>query len=121
MRLNLLFHDGVMEGAGRDAQVGDFHIHGDYSTTSGKCHCTKIYPHRPQVMHHVHYTGYNEGKGIWGVWEIAAFEGYPALHGGFYIWPEGWPDPTVGISTTENELPTQQPEVPSLDESLYPR
>ncbi len=35
------------------------------------------------------YRGYNEGKGIWGLWEIP-----PTWKGGFHIWPEAMGDPT---------------------------
>jgi len=39
--------------------------------------------------HDVSYRGYNEGKGIWGLWEIP-----PTWKGGFHIWPEAMGDPT---------------------------
>ena len=63
MELRLTFRRGVVTGEGRDL-IGEFIIRGKYQ-------------------------GYNEGKGIWGVWEIP-----PSWKGGFYIWPEAMGDPT---------------------------
>ena len=39
--------------------------------------------------HDVYYPGYNEGKGIWGLWEIPT----RINEGGFHIWPEGFGAP----------------------------
>jgi hypothetical protein len=91
MELRLSFHQGVMTGDGRD-WVGPFTIQGRYDLSNGKCHWHKKYLSK----HDVHYTGFNEGKGIWGTWEIPPNQN-GGLHwtGGFYIWPEGWPDPTM--------------------------
>ena len=46
------------------------------------------------------YQGYNEGKGIWGRWEIKDF-----MTGGFHIWPKGMGDPTERRLTAEADLP----------------
>ncbi len=89
MELQLTFSKGDVRGEGRD-WVGKFLIHGRYSLEDGKCHWTKRYLAR----HDVFYQGFNEGKGIWGVWEIAASDGARASRGGFHIWPEGMGDPT---------------------------
>jgi hypothetical protein len=84
MELQLTFRQGVMTGDGRD-MIGPFLIRGKYNLENGKCYWTKRYIGK----HDVAYHGYNEGKGIWGLWEIP-----PSWRGGFHIWPEGMGDPT---------------------------
>ena len=84
MELHLSFRQGTMTGEGRD-RVGAFLIRGRYNLDDGKCHWTKRYI----GQHDVAYQGFNEGKGIWGLWEIP-----PSWKGGFHIWPEGMGDPT---------------------------
>jgi hypothetical protein len=83
MELDLNFHQGVMTGEGRD-RIGSFLIRGKYNIDDGKCWWTKRYVGK----HDVAYQGYNEGKGIWGVWDIP-----PTFRGGFHIWPEAMGDP----------------------------
>jgi hypothetical protein len=101
MELRLVFQDGTMTGDGRD-WVGAFTIRGRYQVESGHCHWHKRYVGK----HDVFYKGFNEGKGIWGVWEIAADESSgPTWRGGFHIWPEGMPDPTGGHLTEEADTP----------------
>jgi hypothetical protein len=85
MELQLFFCEGKITGEGRD-WVGAFTVTGRYELSSGVCHWIKQYVRR----HAVAYKGFNEGKGIWGKWEIASH----GLHGGFHIWPEGLSDPT---------------------------
>jgi hypothetical protein len=85
MDLQLSFREGSICGDGRD-WVGPFVIVGRYELQSGKCWWTKKYIGK----HDVAYQGYNEGKGIWGVWEIP-----PAWRGGFHIWPLAMGDPTI--------------------------
>ena len=82
MELHLAFQHGQMTGEGRD-YVGDFIVRGEYALGDGTCYWTKRYVGK----HDVFYHGYNEGKGIWGVWEIPATQEYAALRGGFHIWP----------------------------------
>ena len=65
--------------------IGPFLIRGKYNLDDGKCRWTKRYV----VKHDVAYQGYNEGKGIWGLWEIT-----PSWRGGFHIWPSAMGDPT---------------------------
>jgi len=77
MELHLSFRQGVMSGEGRD-MIGPFLIRGKYKLDDGKCAWTKRYIGK----HDVAYQGYNEGKGIWGLWEIP-----PTWRGGFHIWP----------------------------------
>jgi hypothetical protein len=84
MELGLTFRNGVMTGEGRD-WVGQFLIRGKYTVEDGKCWWTKSYIGK----HDVFYHGYNEGKGIWGMWEIP-----PTYDGGFHIWPVAMGDPT---------------------------
>jgi hypothetical protein len=94
MDLHLTFANGHMSGAGND-DVGAFVIKGRYDATSLECHWTKGY----LGGHEVYYQGYREGKGIWGRWEINAFD-----HGGFHIWPKG-----EEAKATEEKTEEQQP------------
>jgi hypothetical protein len=99
MDLRLTFKSGAMTGEGRD-WVGAFVIRGRYDLTDGKCYWTKRYLGK----HDVFYDGFNEGKGIWGRWELHS--GGVTYNGGFHIWPEGMDDPTKLHLTAEAELPT---------------
>jgi hypothetical protein len=107
MELILTFRDGQMSGEGRD-WVGEFVIRGKYDTADGRCHWSKRYVGR----HDVYYEGFNEGKGIWGHWEIAATREYPRQHGGFHIWPEGMAEPTGQVLHEEAEAPVEPPVEP---------
>ena len=101
MELRLTFSKGSIDGEGRD-WVGEFTLRGSYSLADGKCHWTKRYI----AKHDVFYKGYNEGKGIWGTWEIPKEQNSgQRWTGGFYIWPEGMPDPTQQTLTEEADLP----------------
>jgi hypothetical protein len=80
MELHLTFREGNIRGEGRD-WVGQFLVRGRYDATEGKVWWTKSYLGK----HDVAYLGYNEGKGIWGTWEMKS----PPWKGGFHIWPEG--------------------------------
>jgi hypothetical protein len=84
MEMHLTFCAGRISGAGRD-WVGEFTIAGDYALDSGRCSWAKQYVGR----HTVHYRGYNEGKGIWGTWEMDLQLPPDYRRGGFHIWPEG--------------------------------
>jgi hypothetical protein len=95
MELRLTFRQGALAGEGRD-RVGPFVIRGRYSVADGKCYWTKRYLGK----HDVFYQGFNEGKGIWGVWEIPGDS-----RGGFHIWPEGMPDPSRPQLSEEADLP----------------
>ncbi len=66
-------------------------VTGRYDLGDGHCHWTKRYIGR----HDVFYDGFNEGKGIWGGWQIPAGSFTPSVRGGFYIWPKGMTDPTT--------------------------
>jgi len=83
MELLLTFRDRQISGEGRDA-VGDFAIAGRYSTEDGVCSWGKNYLRR----HTVTYSGFNEGKGIWGTWTL--IDHGTTFTGGFHIWPEGY-------------------------------
>ena len=102
MELRLRFADGVLTGEGRD-RIGTFLVRGKYNTDDGRCHFTKKYVGR----HDVFYDGFNEGKGIWGTWEIP-----PTWHGGFHIWPEGMPDPTEDYLAAAATPPAEDPVAP---------
>jgi hypothetical protein len=79
MDLSLSFAQGSITGDGTDP-IGPFIIRGRFDATSGECHWTKTYV----GAHDVFYTGFREGKGIWGTWEIPG-----VWRGGFHIWPLG--------------------------------
>lgn len=83
MELDLNFRQGVVTGEGRD-RIGLFHMRGVYKLDTGECTWTKQYVGK----HDVTYHGYNEGKGIWGLWQIP-----PNYQGGFHIWPTAMGDP----------------------------
>jgi hypothetical protein len=106
MELVLTFRQGVMTGEGRD-WVGEFVIRGRYEISDGRCHWTKRYVGK----HDVFYQGFNEGKGIWGQWQITARE-YASMRGGFHIWPEGMADPTGQTLHEEAEAPLDAPPEP---------
>jgi hypothetical protein len=97
MELLLTFRKKEISGEGRDP-IGHFLIRGFYSTEDGRCRWTKKYVGK----HDVYYQGFNEGKGIWGTWEIAA-----AHKGGFHIWPEGTADPSSPTLKAEADLPVE--------------
>ena len=101
MELHLTFSKGNMTGEGRD-KVGAFIVRGSYTLGDGKCHWTKRYVKK----HDVFYQGFNEGKGIWGVWIIPPEGADPEYRGGFHIWPEGMSDPTDSRLAAELDLPT---------------
>jgi len=98
MELRLTFRQGEMTGEGRD-RVGKFVVKGRYELSDGRCHWTKRYVGK----HDVFYNGFNEGKGIWGVWEIPS-QSFPQK-GGFHIWPEGVPDPSSPHLTEAADVP----------------
>jgi hypothetical protein len=100
MELRLQFQSGGISGEGRD-WVGEFIVRGRYDLADGRCHFTKRYLAR----HDVYYQGFNEGKGIWGTWEIPASQGQLYQKGGFHIWPEGMADPTGSHLKEEADLP----------------
>jgi hypothetical protein len=95
MDLRLLFQRRKVLGEGRD-RVGKFRILGRYERKTGKCQWIKRY----LGQHCVHYVGYNEGKGIWGTWEIVG----PGFKGGFYIWPTP-PAPRYPDAVLRAEVP----------------
>src|SRR5262249_112576 len=88
-------------------KIGEFLIRGKYSTDDGKCHWVKQYIGK----HDVFYQGYNEGKGIWGTWEIP-----PEHRGGFYIWPTAMGDPTLPKLTEALSGPVKLNTVQGLEE-----
>ena len=102
MELKLTFAEGVIKGEGLD-WVGQFLINGRYDLQDGRCHWTKSYVGQHQVF----YTGFNEGRGIWGTWEIAAL-GMRMDSDGFHIWPEGMPDPTQQRTSEDVDLPWEE-------------
>jgi hypothetical protein len=107
MELLLTFRNGTLTGEGRD-WVGSFTLRGRYSVADGKCYWDKYYPGR----HHIIYQGYNEGKGIWGTWEIPPEQNYGfVFRGGFHIWPEGMAGAGFPGLTEEADLPVHVEEL----------
>lgn len=100
MEMLLTFSQGNMTGTGRD-WVGPFTIDGAYQTSDGLCVWVKQYTGK----HAVGYRGFNEGKGIWGTWELI-WLGH-TFTGGFHIWPEGMPDPTQPRLAEEADPPVE--------------
>lgn len=100
MDLHLTFQNGKMRGEGRD-RVGTFVIDGTYHLEDGKAYFSKTYP----GSHTIRYQGYNEGKGIWGTWELS----HPPhrASGGFHIWPKEMPDPSQPTLKEEAEIPQE--------------
>jgi hypothetical protein len=101
MELSLRFQHCSMAGEGRDP-VGKFVIRGRYELADGKCHWSKRY----LGMHDVFYQGFNEGKGIWGTWEITSR--LRVARGGFHIWPKGMPDPTGQTLSAAADPPVEE-------------
>lgn len=101
MELQLTFRQGTLTGEGRD-RVGAFLMRGRYSVEDGKCSWSKRYLGK----HDVFYKGFNEGRGIWGTWEISAASNFGTpLHGGFHIWPVIMGDPTGQHLAEHADLP----------------
>jgi len=100
--LGLRFENGAMTGAGAD-WVGTFTVTGRYDIATGECHWSKRYAGK----HDVFYRGFNEGKGIWGVWEIGPSPTLGHAKGGFHIWPEGMIDPSVPRLSEEEDVPAE--------------
>lgn len=105
MEIELNFGHTKIWGEGRDV-VGEFLFRGRYDLESGECSITKNYI----GGHDVYYRGFNEGKGIWGTWEITAI-----IHavtysdrGGFHIWPEAIGDPTQSRLSAEVPIPADE-------------
>ncbi len=106
MDLNLRFREGTIRGDGHD-RLGAFLVTGRYDLGDGSCRWSKRYVGR----HDVSYQGYNEGKGIWGTWQIP-----PVWHGGFHIWPVAWGDPSGSKRSEAIEEPVAEeaPAQPAL-------
>src|SRR5947209_17875776 len=100
MELLLTFRQEALTGEGRD-WVGKFIVRGRYTLADGRCYWTKRYLAR----HDVFYQGFNEGKGIWGTWEIPAGALSSEQRGGFHIWPEGQECGGAPELTEEADLP----------------
>ena len=110
MELLLKFETGQVSGEGRD-WVGPFLIRGRYDLSDGRCHWTKRYLGK----HDVFYQGFNEGKGIWGTWEIPTGVSGWKWGGGFRVWPEGMADPYQPVLREEADLPLEVDETPVLE------
>jgi hypothetical protein len=102
MEIIITFANGKMTGAGRD-RVGSFTFDGSYNLADGKCEWVKQYVN----AHAIDYSGFNEGKGIWGTWKLQ-WQGLVST-GGFHIWPEGMADPTQPELEEEADVPVESP------------
>lgn len=100
MELLLTFRNGEMAGEGRDL-IARFTIRGRYTTADGKCYWHKRY----EGLHDVFYRGFNEGKGIWGTWEL------DQAQGGFHIWPEHMGDQSEQTLVEELPVPVEAKEL----------
>ena len=113
MDLALTFGNGRMSGDGSDG-IGPFVITGRYDGASGECHWTKSYP----GAHDVHYRGFREGKGIWGLWELDGGTG------GFHIWPLGGEPLPVECEEDEDldlpALPAAEPDLLTIGKPENP-
>ena len=87
MQLTLQFHEGQIEGDGKDP-VGAFDIAGSYSLPSMEVRFVKTY----QGRHSVEYSGKLEGVELRGRWQIAG-----QLSGEFSLWPDGAHEGIPGI------------------------
>jgi hypothetical protein len=112
MEIVLTFAAGTLTGAGRD-RVGAFTFDGTYDLADGQCNWVKQYV----SAHAIGYHGFNEGKGIWGKWELS-WSG-SVFTGGFRIWPEGMGDPTQPVLDEEADVPVQI-ENPEPEPELVP-
>jgi hypothetical protein len=112
MEITITFAGGHLTGDGRD-RVGKFSFRGTYCTADGKCEWVKHYV----KAHAVTYRGFNEGKGIWGTWELIDLGG--VYTGGFHIWPEGMADPTQPRLAEEADPPIEVV-VPEREPVLVP-
>ena len=74
--LELTFADGVVRGAGWDAE-GEFVIKGSYDEASGEVRWTRKYADRASVR----CRGFRDGRGIWGTCQGGVGVG------GFHVWP----------------------------------
>ena len=97
MDLVLNFAGSRISGEGQD-DVGAFIIAGRFDVPNRECYWTKTYV----GAHDVFYRGFREeGKGIWGVWELTG------SRGGFHIWPVGEGDGEHEHAETEEPLPAE--------------
>lgn len=103
MDLALTFSKGRVTGSGSD-DIGKFVIKGGYSIRDGSCYWSKQY----LGAHDVCYTGYREGRGIWGTWVIDYISS-----GGFQIWPLG-----EGVAAKKQEEETRS--APVVIEGVVP-
>jgi hypothetical protein len=101
-----------MTGLGRD-RVGSFSFDGTYDLADGKCQWVKQYVN----AHAIDYSGFNEGKGIWGTWKLQ-WQGL-IYTGGFHIWPEGMADPTRPELEEEADVPIET-QAPDREPELVP-
>ena len=99
MDLFLTFASGAIHGDGND-DIGRFSIKGHYDRKNCECYWTKTY----FGGHDVHYRGFREGKGIWGVWEIDVQQ-----HGGFHIWPRGMGEDDARAAVAAEAKPRNRP------------
>ena len=113
--LNLSWQNGIVTGDGRD-RVGAFTIDGTYDTLTGRCEWTKQYVGK----HAVAYRGVNDGRGIWGVWEIRQLGGVYVDRGGFHIWPEGTDVSEESDQTEQAVLAAMRAEFGSRPSPLHP-
>ncbi len=110
----LTFKDGYISGEGKD-NIDRFSISGSYSPETGECKFTKWYdrPFFDLSTAPVSYRGFNQGRFIWGTWDITT----PNEHadGGFKIWPEGYSGGGDAVAEQDIEEPVEAPESRRLE------
>ena len=97
MDLHLTFARGGIAGEGGD-DVGPFLIRGRYDAATRECHWAKTYI----GGHDVFYRGFRDTLGIWGTWEIRAWN-----KGGFHIWPCSQGDGSKAEKKAEADPPAE--------------
>jgi hypothetical protein len=108
-RLHLSCRGGRLFGTGGD-EVGAYTVDGHYDLATGRCEWVKQYVGK----HAVAYRGVNDGRGIWGVWEIRQLGGLYVDRGGFHLWPEG-------TDVSEESERTEQAVVKVMNQELGSR
>src|SRR5260370_16585466 len=90
-------------------------MEGQYGRADGSCRWAKQYLGK----HAVSYAGCNEGKGIWGVWEIRAFFGLYIDRGLFHLWPRGQDPGDEADRTYQAAWPQARPSLTWLGWAVF--
>ena len=113
--VDLFWQNGKVTGDGYD-RVGPYTIDGTYDVATGECRWTKQYTGK----HTVYYRGVNDGRGIWGVWEIRQMGGMYVDRGGFHLWPEGTDVSEASDATEKAVLAAMEKEFAGRGSPFHP-